>query len=202
MRVRAAIASDSTQIAPLLVDSAEALLSSLFEANREQLEAFFVHCLRHSAGQYGYTNHVVVEHQDKIIGLGSCWHKGLPEGFDKASVLALHQYWGMQKSLQILSRNQQIACALVAPGDDALSLGHIAVDRAHRRQGCGCMLLEHFRQLAQKLGKTRLILDVQQNNIAAIKLYLSDGFELVKQSADISLDGATIQGFCHMQKSL
>lgn len=60
-----------------------------------------------------------------------------------------------------------------------LDEGHIttlAVDREHRRQGIGSMLLEKLIDRARSLGLRYLTLEVRESNIPAQKLYHKYGF--------------------------
>ncbi len=66
------------------------------------------------------------------------------------------------------------AVASVA-GDDA-ELQRIAVDPSYRRRGLATALLDAVEALAARGGATRLLLEVREDNAAALALYASRGF--------------------------
>ena len=72
----------------------------------------------------------------------------------------------------------------VAPGfvlgrviADEAEMLTLAVDPTARRQGLGTALVDSFQQEAQRRGATRLFLEVDASNHAAIALYRRAGFE-------------------------
>lgn len=60
--------------------------------------------------------------------------------------------------------------------DDAIEIYDVCVDEAYRRQGIARTLLERVTYDAQMFGKTRVLLEVEDDNKAAQALYTSIGF--------------------------
>jgi len=57
-------------------------------------------------------------------------------------------------------------------------ISDLIVDTKYRRQGVGRALIEHNIQWAQAKGLSGIVLETQNNNVAACKFYESCGFEL------------------------
>ena len=62
---------------------------------------------------------------------------------------------------------------------DSLEIGTIAVHKDFQHQGIGRNLLAHAILQSQTDKVTEVILEVRQSNVAALKLYLGLGFEIV-----------------------
>lgn len=202
MPIRGATVADADPVAKLLLEAAASVLCATFDTQRNQLLAFFQRSLQQADGQYGYGNHQLITIDNKVIGLGCRWHNHMGAGFSKASILALHSFWGLEKSLQIVANNAQLASYLQAPDQQSWCLGHIAIAKQYRQRGYAHQLLEHFRQQAIAAGKRRLILDVQQDNQGAIACYQAFGFTLSKQSPALVVNQQTLAPFWHMEKAL
>ncbi len=65
--------------------------------------------------------------------------------------------------------------------DDECEIMSIGVHPQYRRQGLGSMLLDTVRKTALAHGKTAWILEVREQNVAALSLYENSGFVKVGQ---------------------
>ena len=61
---------------------------------------------------------------------------------------------------------------------DLVEIFTIAVDKDHRGEGIGSMLLDHLIKYAHQVGATEIWLEASTKNIAAINLYQKYGFEI------------------------
>lgn len=79
-----------------------------------------------------------------------------------------------------------VSCA----GEDA-ELQRIAVEEASRRAGVGGRLLDAVLERAAASGATRLLLEVREDNAAALGFYLAHGFAELARRRRYYRDGAT-----------
>lgn len=68
-------------------------------------------------------------------------------------------------------------------------IARVAVVKNHRREGLGGMLLDAFLSLVKDKGATRAFLEVRVRNAAAIGLYQSRNFSLVRTRLKYYADG-------------
>ena len=60
---------------------------------------------------------------------------------------------------------------------DQMEITNIVVKKDYRKNGIGNILLNKLISLAKENKKTKIILEVNENNISAIKLYEKNGFK-------------------------
>lgn len=175
--VRQATAKDVNIAVPLLLEAGEHLLVSIF-GNGEHEDAFgFLHAawLR-GHGQYGFENHWLACQDDEIVGIISCWHDHLPDNFDRDTLLAITDYYGLDLALDVVLRSQRYSVSLNSPMALELCIGHIAVVASARRKGVGTAMIQFMEKYARTLGKFALVLDVEQSNRQALDFYHALGF--------------------------
>lgn len=76
-------------------------------------------------------------------------------------------------------------------GENVVTFWNLAVLPEHRKTGQGLRLLEHAIAAAKILKAERILLDVAENNTAALALYLKKGFQRRGQTTEFYEDGAT-----------
>ena len=75
---------------------------------------------------------------------------------------------------------------------DTLEIVSIGIDPSLQRQGLGRFLIDSLLQRSQKIGKNEIFLEVACNNVAAISLYQSSGFDTCgKRKKYYRTDGKT-----------
>ena len=67
---------------------------------------------------------------------------------------------------------------------DELCINNIAVDAAYRRQGIAIGLLEHVFLIAANNSISRILLEVNEHNLPAVKLYEKLGFKYLYSRKD------------------
>lgn len=175
--VRQATARDVEVAVPLLLDAAERLLTSIFgNGNRDEAFAFLFAAWLRGTGQYGFENHWLACVDDNIVGIASCWHDALPEHFDRDTLNAITDYFGIDEALEVVIRSQEHAIALHSPLVLEMGIGHLAVAAGARRSGVGTALVRYMECKARKLGKLSLVLDVEAQNLGALRFYEALGF--------------------------
>ncbi|GGW91116.1 GNAT family N-acetyltransferase [Alteromonas halophila] len=179
--LRAAEQTDGEVATELLMQAAGALLTDIFGNGDEARVRRYLFAAWHAGeGQYGYKNHWVACQDERVIGLVTCWHNQLPENFDRATLDVITAHFGLDESLNIVMRSQVYSSALHPPTDTQMAIGHLAITPDCRRQGVGRRLLDEMQALAVSLGKTALVLDVEQTNHSAIDFYLANQFSTLQ----------------------
>jgi [ribosomal protein S18]-alanine N-acetyltransferase len=84
-----------------------------------------------------------------------------------------------------------VAYAVVSVVDDVAELQRIGTDPVARRRGLAAGVLERVRTHAADSGATRLLLEVREDNDAAINLYAKAGFAELDRRQKYYRDGAT-----------
>lgn len=194
MKIRRGVKQDAEVAAQLIFSSGPNSLGAMFAISEQSTPlGFLTHAFSQPYGQFGYTSHIVAESAGKVIGLASCWTHDISPSFRNATLQSLIGYFGVEQTHLVIERSQSLSEIIPAPGQDELGVGHIAIVPAQRRKGAATSLLDHLAGFARKLGKQKLVLDVEETNQDAIQLYLKYGFaksaltEPGKKSAQLGL---------------
>ena len=78
----------------------------------------------------------------------------------------------------LIDYSQIIAFAGILVGVDSCEIMNIAVNKEFRRTGYGSKMLKYLIRRTKELGKTELLLEVNENNTPAIELYKKFGFSI------------------------
>ena len=109
--------------------------------------------------------------------------------------------WGVDGWRRELNRRQSTVWVVESQSDllvaalvmwrvlDELQIVEMVVDPDHRRQGIGCELLNTAIAVAQTRTIRTVVLEVRENNDAALALYRKLGFECVERRAGYYDDG-------------
>jgi ribosomal-protein-alanine N-acetyltransferase len=81
--------------------------------------------------------------------------------------------------------------AVVSTAGDIAELQRIAVDAAHRRGGVASALLARVLEVADRTEADRLLLEVREDNRAALAFYARRGFTEIDRRPRYYVDGAT-----------
>lgn len=184
-------------LAKLVNYAGQASLVKLFDVTPKELMNFFCQSFRQEGGQFGFANHWLAERRGKVVGCVTAWHTQLPDAFHQCTLSCILNYFGAQKTLQIVDNSIALASMLPAPQEGEFCIGHLAVAPEYRRQGIARQLFLYVQQQAMELGTNQLILDVALDNHAAVAFYKSMG--LVSQRL-LSSDAALALGFSRHQR--
>ena len=176
--VEPASSQQTDSLAELLLASSPNLLSHILSnGNKTEAKEYLRYALALPDGQYGYLNHKVIKYNDSVIGIACAWHNQLPNTFDQCTIDSLHHFFGIQACLQIFKRSSALLTEIARPSSQQLVIGHVSTDQNFRRRGVATALLDYFIQRAKTLAKEQLVVDVEKQNIQALKCYLSLGFK-------------------------
>ena len=87
--------------------------------------------------------------------------------------------------------DEVVGHAVVSTAGDIAELQRIAVDGAHRRGGVASALLAGVLEVAGRTVADRLLLEVREDNRAAIAFYARSGFTEIDRRPGYFADGAT-----------
>lgn len=201
MHIRRAKLSDAQVCAGLIFDSGPNSLSAMFDVSEQHSAREFLRfAFSHAYGQFGFTSHLVVEKSQQPIAVGSCWTDNPTQSFRNATLKSLIEFFGMDATQDVIARSQNLAAIIPSPTSDELGIGHIATVFEAREKGAASLLLRHFSELAKKLGKNALVLDVEASNQTAIRLYEHVGFKITANNKpDAQGEALGLTEHCHMQ---
>jgi len=89
------------------------------------------------------------------------------------------------------SDHDVVGYAVVSCVDDIAELQRIGVTSDQRRSGIGSLLLAQVFAVAQREGAQRMLLEVREDNRAAIAMYAGHGFVEIDRRPRYYRDGAT-----------
>ena len=202
MLIRAARQQDAPELAQLVYASGAALFDAVFYPAKDSRD--FLHsALQRADGQYGFANHWLALKNKQIVGSVTGWHHALSQPFHQASLSSIVDYFGAEKSLQVLAQSMLLRQFIPPPLAHEWCIGHLAVSPPFQRQGVATYLLAWMAGQARLHGKTVLSLDVSQTNHSAISFYQQQGFTLHSTSAQtVDMQRAGLSAHLHMCKSL
>ena len=121
--------------------------------------------------------------EDECLGVDA-WSEGLVrEGIDGALPTVVY--------LVAEVDDEVVGHAVVSTAGDIAELQRIAVDAAHRRGGVASALLAGVLEVAGRTEADRLLLEVREDNRAALAFYASSGFTEIDRRPRYFADGAT-----------
>ena len=121
----------------------------------------------------------------ELVALGSdAWSEALVEQGISGEVPTVHYLVSRQDGLVI-------GYVVVSVAGDVAELQRIAVDPGHRRDGVATRLLGEVVRLARAEGAERLLLEVREDNAAALAFYRAAGFAELARRPRYYRDGAT-----------
>ena len=122
---------------------------------------------------------LIIERDNEILGVIDAYPSDKKRGAaDFKKIIRKHiKYFDMLKFLFRLKKNQKY----FKKPKGSYHISILAVFDKYRRKGIGSKLISHVEELAKKEGCTSLYLEVQSNNIPAIKIYEKHGFFKVKE---------------------
>lgn len=102
-----------------------------------------------------------------------------------AGELPTVRYWLLEEDGRLLGH------AVVSVAGEDAELQRIAIVAGERRRGLGRRLLDGCLAEAAERGATRMLLEVREDNIAALALYLDAGFTEIARRPRYFRDGST-----------
>lgn len=204
MHIRQASQNDAQALSSLILSSAPVALAAIFDINDELSALNFLHSsLLTADGQYGYSNHWVVQINKQVVACLTPWHSELSESFHTATLTQLTRFYGIDHALTVVQASLALQDCMPKPQKHEWCIGHFSVLAQYQRQGVATALLKLMQQQALTSGKTVLSLDVGSDNSQAINFYLRQGF--IQKSESIlspQMQALGIAAHLHLSKVL
>ncbi|MGH3411462.1 MAG: GNAT family N-acetyltransferase [Marmoricola sp.] len=109
-----------------------------------------------------------------------------------SEVLVAQGLTGQSPAVHFLVAGDPVAAhAVVAVAGDITELQRIAVDPSHRRRGVAGALLAEAVRLGRAAAADRLLVEVREDNAAALGFYAAQGFVEIDRRPRYYADGAT-----------
>ncbi len=183
MKIRAALPEDAGIAAKLIFASGENSLKAMFELSpRLAARTFIEHAFQQPLGQFSYSQHIVAESSNQAVAIACSWTHVTSEPFKQATLSNIVQFYGAQKTYQVIERSREVGKVIPPPLPHQLGIGHVSTLPAFQQCGMASSLIKHLHLQALDLGKSELVLDVEQSNQTAINLYRGLGFAQCGQS--------------------
>lgn len=168
----------SATFASLVFSSAPVLLPYLFGGKAQALD-YIARASTRPDGQYSAKRHrLAIADGKSIIACITLWDNELARSFHEHTLKSLKDFLSPDQIIHVLKTNDKLANAFVAPQEDQLCIGHLAVIEKYRCRGIGKKLLDYAIAQAKLKHKKQIVLDVDSKNAAALRFYTGAGFEL------------------------
>lgn len=181
IEVRKGTPDDSSSLAPLVLASAPVLLQFLF-GSKVIAERFIEHAAEQADGQYSSSRHIIASDDNLPIACMTVWHANMPESFRAGTLKSLTEFLEPSVLSHLIRVNPLLEEVFLAPQNDQLCIGHLAVSAEHQGQGIGRKLIAHAIKLAKQSLLNSIVLDVEDSNEQAISFYHACGFIEITES--------------------
>ena len=170
LEIKQGTSQDASALSELIFLSAPKLLPYLF-GSEAQAKHYLSQACAQDDGQYSANRHSVVSNSENLIGSISLWHNQMPQAFHDGTIKSLAYHLNTSQLSHIVRVNETLRELFTPPAADELCIGHLAVDEQWRGQKIGSKLISFALGQAKSMGKTKLILDVEEGNSEALHFY-------------------------------
>lgn len=183
--IRQATAQDARDIAPLIYDAIEDIAERLTgEHGDKEILAGLEDLVRREDNRHSYLHTYVAYEEEKILGMIVLYDGKTGKGLDELLMKKLQEKHDSPYHIDIEAHEDEYYIDTICVAPDA------------RGRGIGTMLLRFAAQQANKLGHTKLSLNVETEKIKARRLYEREGFVVTEPWEIIG------EPFYHMVKEL
>ena len=180
--LRPATAADADAAVPLIYSSGPAAFDFVFSVpDRSSALDFLRHAFLDGAGEFGFRNHVVAEHDGAVGAVGAAWGHTSNLGFAFAAARQILACYGPLVAPGVILRGLRIESVIPPPSRGLHYLAHLGVQPAIRGQGGGGALIEHLLAKGRAQGRPVAALDVAATNPRAQSLYERLGFQVTRE---------------------
>jgi ribosomal protein S18 acetylase RimI-like enzyme len=178
LAIRQAVSSDALEASKLLADTTGEFGVAVLGLGNPALQLkAFQRWFSTGGNRFSYQHSIIAESDHTPAGLALSFAGSQLTALELGCAKEIFKIYGLGGAIRMIWRNKTLAGAREAERDEYL-LAHLAVHPRFRNQGIAQALLEVFFQKARDAGFHRLVLEVEIENQAAIKLYQKNGFEI------------------------
>ena len=126
----------------------------------------------------------------------------VPINIDKAALLTMLRRDGidLNESRILMKDDKPIGVALIARGGWASRLAAMGIVSEARNSGAGTWAMEHLIEEARARGERELVLEVIEQNTAAVKLYQKVGFKSMRRLVGYKLENPQVESKHELQE--
>lgn len=177
--MRPALPSDATIASALLAETNGGFGVEVLGLGRPEIQLSALHkWFQDSGNRFSFQYSTIAEKMGGVAGLLLAFPGSKLMVLELGCAKKIFSIYGMLGALKMMWINKALAGNKEAENDEYL-IAHLAVDNNFRRQGIGQALIEKAAQDGRLLGLSKLVLEVEINNLKAISLYQKAGFEIV-----------------------
>lgn len=195
--IREALPGDAEDFAELVLLSSPWLFPAIYGGSVRDLMRYL---FRQRDNLFSFEHVCFVELDGKKAGmiLGYDWRAKRGENLRTGYLLLKHMKGALAVKIQSLMKVNGVV-GMVGEGEYYVS--NIGVYPQYRASGIGTQLILELEESAAKKGAARSALDVEVENVGALRLYSRLGYATVKEST-VKLSGKKVFRFYRMRKQL
>jgi len=181
--IRQARPADSGAAVPLIYSSGPAAFDFVFSHPRRGLPLDFLHrAFIDGSGEFGYRNHIVVEVDGAVIGVGAGYSGATALSFTLAAARQIIGQYGVAAGSGVIVRGLRVERVVPPPlAKDLFYIGHLGIAPDLRSRGIGRQMTDYLLQRGRAAGFSRAALDVSAANPRAQALYEKIGFRVIAE---------------------
>jgi len=179
--LRPARPEDADAAVPLILSAGPAAFAYIFTAGDREAADFLRFAFLQGDGEMGYRNHLVGTLEGEVVAAGALLSGDTTLAFTVAAVKQILRFYGLIAGLGVIRRGLATETVIRPPGRGEHCLVHLGVAPGLRGQGIGRRLIGELLAMARAKGARIASLDVAATNPLAEKLYLSLGFEPIRE---------------------
>ncbi len=182
LRFRPARPGDVDLAAPLIYSSGAEAFDYILDQGSKVAIAFLRHAFVDGRGFFGYRNHVVIEADARIAGIGAFYSGREYNALSLGMGRQLFQFYGIKGATAVTRRSLVTLKIMPAPGRQMEYVSSLGVAPHMQSKGIGTALLSRHKKMARARQRSVYALDVSVNNPRAQQLYERFGFRVTKEN--------------------
>ena len=191
--IRPATAADADAAVPLVYSSGPTAFDYVFDVpGRASAQGFLYRAFVDGDGEFGHRNHLVVEADGFVVGVGAAWTASDNLGFTVAAARQIFRCYGLANCLRVSGRGLRVEAVIQPPKRRAWYVAHLGVRPEMRSRGVGVSLVRHLLDEGRRRGCQTAELDVATTNPRAQALYERLGFRVVAERASRLSNGRAV----------